>query len=217
MKEYQREFIRLSIANEVLRFGQFTLKSGRVSPFFFNAGLFCSGSALSRLGTFYASALQESGLDFDVLFGPAYKGIPLASSAAVALARDFDCNVGVTFNRKEVKAHGEGGKLVGAALKGRVVIIDDVMTAGTAIRESVAIISESPAILAGVIVALDRQETTTSNDSRSAVQAVRDELNVPVLSIVTFANLVEYLKEEGGYSQQILDMEAYRLQFGAEY
>ncbi|MCL4155356.1 UNVERIFIED_CONTAM: hypothetical protein GTU68_057224, partial [Idotea baltica] len=158
MKAYQREFIEFALEKEVLKFGEFTLKSGRISPYFFNAGLFNTGRDLARLGRFYAAALVESGIDYDVLFGPAYKGIPIATTTAVALADHHDTDKPYCFNRKEAKNHGEGGNLVGSALEGRIMLVDDVITAGTAIRESMEIIQANGADLAGVLVAIDRQE-----------------------------------------------------------
>jgi len=170
MKDYQKEFIEFALKNDVLRFGEFTLKSGRVSPYFFNAGLFNSGEALAKLGQYYAAAIKEGDVKFDVLFGPAYKGIPLATTCAVALYEHQNTNIPYSFNRKEAKAHGEGGNIVGAALEGDILIIDDVITAGTAIRESMDMIATAGAKPAGVIIALDRQEKGTGE--LSAIQEV---------------------------------------------
>lgn len=184
-------FIQLALANEVLKFGSFELKSGRKSPYFFNAGHFQSGDALSRLGDFYAQKLIQSDPGFDVLFGPPYKGIPLVSAAAISLARGFNRSIPYAYARKETKDHGEGGLLVGAPLKGRVMIVDDVITAGTAIREAISLIEDAGAQVAGVIVAIDRQECG-QDGQRSAIQEVQESFNVPVLSLVSFSDIIEY-------------------------
>ncbi|MGB1342774.1 MAG: orotate phosphoribosyltransferase [Pseudomonadales bacterium] len=184
-------FIQLALANEVLKFGSFELKSGRKSPYFFNAGHFQSGDALSRLGDFYAQKLIQSDPGFDVLFGPPYKGIPLVSAAAISLARGFNRSIPYAYARKETKDHGEGGLLVGAPLKGRVMIVDDVITAGTAIREAISLIEDAGAQVAGVIVAIDRQECG-QDEQRSAIQEVQESFNVPVLSLVSFSDIIEY-------------------------
>lgn len=212
MQTYQREFIRFAIDRGVLRFGQFTLKSGRVSPYFFNAGLFDSGLALARLGRFYASALVDSGIDFDVLFGPAYKGIPLAASTGVALAEQHGRDLPWCFNRKEAKDHGEGGSLVGAPLAGRVLIVDDVITAGTAIREVMQIINAQQAQAAGVLIALDRQER--GRGELSAIQEVQRDFNIPVVSIVSLQQVLEYLADDAQLKQHLPAVEAYRAEFG---
>ena len=193
MQAYQREFIKFALERGVLRFGEFTLKSGRVSPYFFNAGLFDSGLALAKLGRFYAQALVDSGLSYDVVFGPAYKGIPLAATTAVALAEHHQRDTPWCFNRKEAKDHGEGGTLVGAPLAGKVVIVDDVITAGTAIREVMHIINNQGAQAAGVLIALDRQERGTG--ALSAIQEVERDFNMPVISIVSLQQVLEYLAE----------------------
>lgn len=211
MRDYQREFLDFAISRNVLRFGQFTLKSGRISPYFFNAGLFNSGAALARLGRYYAAAIDSSGLAFDVLFGPAYKGIPLASAAAISLAENHDRDLPYCFNRKEAKDHGEGGNIVGAPLAGRVLIVDDVITAGTAIRESMALIQAAGATAAGVVIALDRQERGTGE--LSAIQEVERNYGLKVISIVTLADLIEYL-EEKGKTQEVAAIRAYRAQYG---
>ncbi|KAI9228849.1 MAG: orotate phosphoribosyltransferase [Piptocephalis tieghemiana] len=214
MKAYQKEFIEFAIKHEVLRFGSFTLKSGRISPYFFNAGLFSSGEALSRLGKFYASALMDSGIEYDLVFGPAYKGIPIASSTVISLADQHGRDVPYAFNRKEKKDHGEGGNIVGAPLKGhQVLIIDDVITAGTAIRESLEIIRAADAKVAGVLLAVDRQERGVGE--KSAVQELRDNESLSVHSIITLDMLVEYLSEQPGdsYAQALEDMKAYRAQY----
>jgi len=193
MQDFQRAFLRFTLDLGVLRFGDFTLKSGRQSPYFFNAGLFNTGSALARLGRFYAAALQASDLACDVLYGPAYKGIPLAAATAIALADQHGRDLPYAFNRKEAKDHGEGGIIVGHPLRGDVVIIDDVITAGTSVRESMAIIQAQGARPAGVLIALDRQER--GQDGRSAVQEVREVFGIPVISIATLADLVAFLEE----------------------
>ncbi|MEQ4504689.1 orotate phosphoribosyltransferase, partial [Pseudomonas sp.] len=194
MQAYQRDFIRFAIDRGVLRFGEFTLKSGRTSPYFFNAGLFNTGSALAQLGRFYAAAVVESGIAFDVLFGPAYKGIPLASATAVALAEHHDRDLPWCFNRKEAKAHGEGGSLVGSPLAGNVLIIDDVITAGTAIREVMQIIKDQNATAAGVLIALNRQER--GNGELSAIQEVERDFGIPVVSIVSLNQVLEFLADD---------------------
>ncbi len=212
MKSYQHEFIDFAIRAGVLRFGDFTLKSGRSSPYFFNAGLFNTGEHLARLGRFYAEAISASGIRFDVLFGPAYKGIPLAAAASIALADHHGSNVPWCFNRKEAKDHGEGGNLVGAGLEGRVLIIDDVITAGTAIRESVDLIRAAGATLAGVVIALDRQERGTGQ--QSAIQEVEQAHGIRVASIVTLADLLDYLRKQAGQGEAVAKIEAYREAYG---
>ena len=212
MQAYQRDFIRFAIDRGVLRFGEFTLKSGRTSPYFFNAGLFNSGSALAQLGRFYAAAVVESGIAFDVLFGPAYKGIPLAAATAVALAEHHDRDLPWCFNRKEAKAHGEGGSLVGAPLTGNVLIIDDVITAGTAIREVMQIIKGQDATAAGVLIALNRQER--GNGELSAIQEVERDFAIPVVSIVSLNQVLEFLADDPQLKQHLPAVEAYRAQFG---
>ena len=212
MQAYQREFIQFALERGVLRFGEFTLKSGRVSPYFFNAGLFDSGLALAKLGRFYAQALVDSGLSYDVVFGPAYKGIPLAATTAIALAEDHQRDVPWCFNRKEAKDHGEGGTLVGAPLAGRVVIVDDVITAGTAIREVMHIINNQGAQAAGVLIALDRQERGTG--ALSAIQEVERDFNMPVISIVSLQQVLEYLAESAELKQYLPAVERYREDYG---
>ena len=214
MQDYQRAFIEFAIERGVLRFGEFTLKSGRTSPYFFNAGLFNSGEALAKLGQYYAAAIENAAIPFDVLFGPAYKGIPLATTAAVSLATDFQRDIPYVFNRKEAKAHGEGGSLVGAELKGRILIIDDVITAGTAIREVMQIIQQAGATPAGVVIALNRMER--GQGALSAIQEVERDYGMPVASIVTLNDVVAYLKEKGGMEPQILAIENYRKEYGIE-
>jgi orotate phosphoribosyltransferase len=212
MQAYQREFIRFAIERGVLRFGQFTLKSGRVSPYFFNAGLFDSGQALAQLGRFYAAAIVDSGIEFDVLFGPAYKGIPLAATTAVALAEHHQRDLPWCFNRKEAKDHGEGGTLVGAPLAGRVLIIDDVITAGTAIREVMQIIQAQGARAAGVLIALNRQER--GQGELSAIQEVERDYGMPVVSIVSLQQVLEYLAEDAELKRYLPAVEAYRAEYG---
>jgi orotate phosphoribosyltransferase len=212
MRAYQKEFLDFAIERQVLRFGQFTLKSGRISPYFFNAGLFNSGKALARLGRYYAAAIEDSGIEFDTLFGPAYKGIPLASAAAIALAEHHDRDVPYCFNRKEAKDHGEGGNIVGSPLKGRVLIVDDVITAGTAIRESMSLIEEVGAKAAGVVIALDRQER--GSGSLSAIQEVERNYGLKVVSIVGLGEVLEYLQARGGMDTAVEAIHGYRKQYG---
>lgn len=212
MHDYQREFIEFSLEHEVLRFGEFTLKSGRTSPYFFNAGLFNTGARLAALGRFYAAAIDRSGLEFDVLLGPAYKGIPIASAAAVQLAEQLGRDVPWCFNRKEPKGHGEGGLIVGSPLEGRVLIIDDVITAGTAIREVMDIVDEAGAEVAGVMVAVDRQERGTGD--LSAIQEVERDFGVPVVSIIDFGQIVRYVEESGRHAEHLAAIRAYRDEFG---
>lgn len=214
MKPYQRDFIEFAIEQNVLRFGEFTLKSGRVSPYFFNAGLFSSGQALAKLGRFYAASLMESNVPFDVLFGPAYKGIPLATTTAVALYDYHNVDTPYVFNRKEAKTHGEGGSLVGAPLAGKVMIIDDVITAGTAIREVMAIIQQVNAQPAGVLIALNRQER--GQGELSAIQEVERDFGMPVISIVSLNDIMTYLAEQDSpeFAQHLDAVTAYRDQYG---
>jgi orotate phosphoribosyltransferase len=195
MRSHQKDFIEMILAKQVVRFGDFTLKSGRTSPYFFNAGLINDGGSLARLGACYAQAIVEAGITFDMLFGPAYKGIPLATATAVAFADRHRRNVPIAFNRKEAKAHGEGGNLIGAPLEGQVLIVDDVLTAGTAVRESMGIIKAAGARPAGVVLALDRQERGVG--PQSAVQEIQANYGIPVVRIITLDHLIEYL-EAGG-------------------
>lgn len=212
MKPYQKEFIEFALQTGVLRFGSFTLKSGRQSPYFFNSGLFNSGASLAKLGRFYAQTIAASGVEFDVLFGPAYKGIPLASTTVVALADQQQRDVPYVFNRKEKKDHGEGGQLVGADLQGKVLIIDDVISAGTSVRESVDIIRAAGAEPAGVIIALDRQER--GQGELSAIQEVQAEHNIPVLSIISLNDLLGYLQNSDELAEFLPAVQAYREQYG---
>ncbi|GAB7229696.1 orotate phosphoribosyltransferase [Vibrio rotiferianus] len=212
MKAYQREFIEFALEKEVLKFGEFTLKSGRKSPYFFNAGLFNTGRDLARLGRFYAAALADSGIEFDVLFGPAYKGIPIATTTAVALADHHDIDTPYCFNRKEAKDHGEGGNLVGSALEGRIMLVDDVITAGTAIRESMEIIQANGADLAGVLVAIDRQEK--GKGELSAIQEVERDFGCAIISIVSLTDLVTFLEEKGTDKEHLEAVKSYRAEYG---
>ncbi len=214
MEEYKRQFIEFAIEANVLRFGEFTLKSGRISPYFFNAGQFNTGTHLARLGNYYAEAIVDSGIQFDLLFGPAYKGIPLAAVTAAALAEKHKRNVPFAFNRKEAKDHGEGGSIVGAPLKGKILVIDDVITAGTAIRESVEIIAANNAEFGGVVISLDRQERGKEGN-RSAIQEVEAEYGVQVANIICLADLVEYLQGKPGMETHLANIEKYREQYGA--
>ncbi len=214
MKDYQRDFLDFAIACQALRFGQFTLKSGRVSPYFFNTGLFNTGAKLARLAKFYAQAIVESGVAFDMLYGPAYKGIPLAAATAVQLAEHFGRDVPYAFNRKEAKAYAEGGVIVGHALAGRVLIIDDVISAGTSVRESVDIIRAAGAVAAGVAIAVDRQERGAA--ARSAVQEVETEFGLRVVNIACLDTLLRYLDAKGDEARSHFEaIQDYRRRYGA--
>lgn len=213
MQDYQRRFIELALKRGVLKFGSFTLKSGRQSPYFFNAGGFCTGEDLYTLGSCYAHALVDSKISFDVLFGPAYKGIPLACATAMALSSEHKVNVPWCFNRKEAKDHGEGGNLVGAPLKGDIMLIDDVITAGTAIRESDAIIKANGANFKAALIALNRKEKGQTDES--AIDEARRTLGIEIVSIVSFDDLVTYIKDDAQLSAHLDDMLAYREQYGA--
>ena len=212
MKPYQREFIEFAVSKGVLKFGEFTLKSGRTSPYFFNAGLFNTGADLAKLGRYYAAALADSGIGFDVLFGPAYKGIPIATAAAISLFEHHGQDVPYCFNRKEKKDYGEGGNLVGSELKGRIMLVDDVITAGTAIRESMDIVEANGASLAGVLIALDRQEK--GKGELSAIQEVERDYNAKVIAIITLADLIEYLSEQPGQEAMLEQVRTYRESYG---
>lgn len=206
-------FLRFCLERGVLRFGKFTLKSGRISPYFFNAGLFHQGSDLAKLGEFYAAALVHNGIEFDMMFGPAYKGIPLVSATAIALYRQQGMDRPWSFNRKEIKDHGEGGLLIGAPLEGRVLIIDDVITAGTAIRESLALIENAGARTAGVLIALDREER--GRDQRSAIQEIEQDFGIPVIAVAKLTDLIEFAQQDAGDLQtHAVALQAYREQFG---
>lgn len=212
MRDYQRQFIEFALAQGVLRFGEFTLKSGRQSPYFFNAGLFNTGKRLAALGRFYAAAIIDSGIDADVLFGPAYKGIPIASATAVQLAEQFDRDMPWCFNRKEAKAHGEGGSIVGSPLAGKVLIIDDVITAGTAIREVMTLVQQAQAQAVGVLVAVDRQER--GKGELSAIQEVVRDFAIPVIAIINFSQIIAYLEETGLYAEHLEAVRRYRDTYG---
>lgn len=212
MQPYQREFIEFAIDTGVLKFGEFDLKSGRKSPYFFNAGLFNSGVTLAKLGRFYAAAIENAGVEYDLILGPAYKGIPLAATAVVALANEYGKDVPYVFNRKEAKDHGEGGNLVGAPLQGRVLIIDDVITAGTAIREVMALISNAGATPAATVIALNRMER--GQGALSAIQEVERDFGMQVLSIISLDDLVEYLAEQGNRKDELAKIQSYRSEYG---
>lgn len=212
MKAYQREFIEFAIEREVLRFGSFTLKSGRQSPYYFNFGLFNTGSALAKLGQYFAQALVDSGIECDVILGPAYKGIPLATAMAVALSEQHGIDMPYSFNRKEAKVHGEGGSIVGAELKGRVAIVDDVITAGTAIREVMTLIKAHDANPVATFIAIDRMEKGQSN--LSAIQEVERDYNLKVVSIISFNEVLEFLQESGNKQAEVAAMLKYRQDFG---
>jgi orotate phosphoribosyltransferase len=212
MQDYQHDFIELALAHDVLRFGEFTLKSGRRSPYFFNAGLFNTGERLAGLGRFYADAIVDSGVEFDVLMGPAYKGIPIASAAAVQLSSVHGRDVPWCFNRKEAKDHGEGGLIVGSPLEGRVLVVDDVITAGTAIREVMEIVSAAGAQVSGVVVAVDRQERGTGD--LSAIQEVERDFGVQVVPIIAFDQIIEYVEQTGRHAEHLDAIRGYREEFG---
>ncbi|MCK5888897.1 MAG: orotate phosphoribosyltransferase [Methylococcales bacterium] len=213
MLDYQRQFIQYSLDCDVLKFGQFQLKSGRISPYFFNTGLFNTGERLAKLGQFYAQALVESKLDIDVLYGPAYKGIPIVSATSIAYSQQKQ-DIPFAFNRKEAKDHGEGGLIVGSALKGNILILDDVITAGTSVRESVKIIKEMNATPAGVLIALDRQEK--GENESSSVQEVEDRFKIPVVSIISLSNIIDFLALDNGTAEQLEMIRQYRVDYGCE-
>ena len=212
MKTYKVEFIENAIANGALKFGQFELKSGRTSPHFFNAGEFYKGSALAALGKCYATAIVESGIEFDVLFGPAYKGITLAAATSIALSEHHGIDVPYCFNRKAAKVHGEGGTLVGAPLEGKVLIIDDVITAGTAIREVMSILEQAGAVAAGVLIGLDRKERGKTD--QSAIQEVEKQFGIPVASIIDIDDILHYLKAKPDHNNLVEQIDKYRQQYG---
>jgi orotate phosphoribosyltransferase len=213
MKAYKTEFLDLALELDVLQFGQYQLKSGRVSPYFFNAGLFNSGYAAAKLGRCYASALANIDIEFDMLFGPAYKGIPLVALAAGALAEHHDMDYPFAYNRKEAKDHGEGGDTIGAPIAGRVLILDDVITAGTAVREVIEVIRAAGGTPAGVLVALDRQEVG-SKARIPAVEQMEAEIGIPIRSIVTLTDLVDHMEEDGQYAEFLPAVRAYRNRYG---
>jgi orotate phosphoribosyltransferase len=212
MRPYQREFIDLALELDVLRFGEFTLKSGRKSPYFFNAGLFNTGYAAARVGRYYAAAISAANVEFDMLFGPAYKGIPLVALTAASLAEQHGVDVPFTYNRKEAKGHGEGGSIVGGPLEGRVLIVDDVITAGTAVREAYQIISDAGAEAAGLVISLDRQER--GEGEQSAVQELETGLDLPVISIITLDDLVDVLEDSSELGQHLRAVLDYRSEYG---
>lgn len=213
MKSYKSEFIEFALDRQALKFGEFTLKSGRKSPYFFNAGLFNTGKDLALLGRFYAAALMDANLQYDVIFGPAYKGIPIVSSTVVALSEHHNVDVPYCFNRKEAKDHGEGGNLVGSSIyQQRVMLVDDVITAGTAIRESMRILEDNQSKLAGVLICLDRQEK--GRGELSAIQEIKQTYNCDVISIITLDDLIQYLYRDPSRKDQVIQVEAYRAEYG---
>lgn len=212
MQNYKTEFIRFALSRNVLRFGEFTLKSGRVSPYFFNAGLFNTGADLARLGEFYATALQAQKLDYDVIFGPAYKGIPIGTAVSIALFNRFGVDKLVCFNRKEVKDHGEGGNLIGSPLQGKVLLVDDVITAGTAIREAMELISANQAELSAVLIALNRKER--GKGELSAIQEVERDYQCEVLSIIDLDDLMDFIAQDEKYRLYLPVMQEYRQKYG---
>lgn len=214
MQDYREDFLRFVIDNDILRFGEFTLKSGRVSPYFFNAGLFNTGAKLGFLARSYAAAIADAGLDFDVMFGPAYKGIPLAATTALALASEQNMDKPYCFNRKEAKTHGEGGQIVGAALEGEVLVIDDVITAGTAIREAVSLIESQGATLAGIVVAMDRQEK--GQGENSAIQEIEQQYDIRVISIITLGDIIDFLQgaDDESLTRHLDAVQDYRARYG---
>lgn len=214
MQAYKKQFIEFALSRQVLRFGEFTLKSGRVSPYFFNAGLFNTGADLARLGEFYAAAIEDNGLEYDVIFGPAYKGIPIGTTISVALFNQYQVNKPVCFNRKEVKDHGEGGNLIGSPLQGKVLLVDDVITAGTAIREAMDVISANNAELSAVVIALNRKEC--GKGELSAIQEVERDYQCRVLSIVDLDDLMAFIEQDANYQQYLPAMRAYREQYGVK-
>lgn len=212
MQDYKIEFIKFALSRNVLRFGEFTLKSGRISPYFFNAGLFNSGADLARLGEFYAAAIEDNKLDYDVIFGPAYKGIPIGTTVSVALFNRFGVDKPVCFNRKEAKDHGEGGNLIGSPLQGKVLLVDDVITAGTAIREAMDLIAANQAQLSAVVIALNRKEK--GKGELSAIQEVERDYQCKVLSIIELDDLMRFIAQDENYRQYLPLMQAYHQQYG---
>ena len=212
MQNYKTEFIRFALSRNVLRFGEFTLKSGRVSPYFFNSGLFNTGADLARLGEFYATALQAQKLDYDVIFGPAYKGIPIGTAVSIALFNRFGVDKPVCFNRKEAKDHGEGGNLIGSPLQGKVLLVDDVITAGTAIREAMELISANQAELSAVLIALNRKER--GKGELSAIQEVERDYQCEVLSIIDLDDLMDFIAQDDKYRLYLPVMQEYRQKYG---
>ncbi len=214
METYQAEFIEFAIRNEALQFGRFTLKSGRVSPYFFNSGLFNDGASLGQLGTFYLRAIDHAGLSFDMLFGPAYKGIPLVTAVAIAYAQTYHRALPYSFDRKEEKDHGEGGMVAGAALRGEVLIVDDVITAGTSVHHCIDLIRRHGARPAAVAIALDRQERAGDGSDLSAIEEIQQRYRIPVLPIINFDHLLEYLRRQPQQATQLQAMARYRKQYG---
>ena len=212
MEQYQKEFIEFAIEKQVLRFGEFTLKSGRISPYFFNSGLFNDGKSLSELGKFYAAAVKHSGIEFDMIYGPAYKGIPLASTMAIAFQEQYQTSYPFCFNRKEVKDHGEGGNTFGADIDGRVLIIDDVISAGTSIRESIDIISSKGGKTIGAVVAVDRQEK--GQGEKSAIQEVEQVHDIKVISIISLDQIISYLTDHAEMNKHLDAIHAYKAKYG---
>ena len=212
MQDYKIEFIKFALSRNVLRFGEFTLKSGRISPYFFNAGLFNTGADLARLGEFYAAAIEDNKLDYDVIFGPAYKGIPIGTTVSVALFNRFGVDKPVCFNRKEAKDHGEGGNLIGSPLQGKVLLVDDVITAGTAIREAMDLIAANQAQLSAVVIALNRKEK--GKGELSAIQEVERDYQCKVLSINELDDLMRFIAQDENYRQYLPLMQAYHQQYG---
>jgi len=215
MKNYQQAFIEFALACEALRFGEFTIKSGRVSPYFFNMGLFNTGKAIARLGEFYAEAILASGIAFDMLFGPAYKGIPLVTAVAIALETQHGIDVPFAFNRKEIKPHGEGGLIVGAPLAGKVLVVDDVISAGVTIAETVEILNDAPCEMVGLVISMDRQERT-HHGTLSAVEEVQKAYHAPVFSIITLLDLIHYLETHGQDPEQLAKIHAYNKIYGSD-
>jgi len=216
LETYQREFIEFSLSTNVLKFGDFTLKSGRQSPYFFNAGLFSTGDALQRLGKFYATSIVNSGLNFDTLYGAAYKGIPLVCAIAIAMKTYYKRNYSWCFNRKEAKNHGEKGQLIGSDLRGKVLIVDDVISAGTSVRESIAIITAKMGVPVGLAVALDRQEKGQSNDDRSAMEEIQKDMGLETIKIVNLETLIAFLDKRGNMKDELLRTRAYLNRYGAK-
>lgn len=213
MQSYKQQFIEFALSQKVLKFGQFTLKSGRISPYFFNAGLFNTGASLAKLGHYYSQAIQAQNFDYDLIYGPAYKGIPLASVTVAALYQEFQLDIAYAYNRKEIKDHGEGGIIVGYPLKEKkILVIDDVISAGTSVRESFDIIQQQKAQLAGVIVALDRQEKGQAETS--AIQEVEKDYTIKVASIINLDDLVQYLKQKPEYNEHLEKIEVYKKTYG---
>ncbi len=215
MLPYQQQFIRFALDNDVLKFGEFKLKSGRLSPYFFNAGLFDNGASLAKLAGFYAQTLIEKDEEDFMLYGPAYKGIPLAAATAMAFSINHQINIPYAFNRKEIKDHGEGGRLVGAPVTGRVIIVDDVITAGISIRESIEIIQANNAEVAAVLIGLDRQEKTLDSE-RSATQQIRQTYSIPVYAVANMDLLIEYLSTDNKYKKYLSQMNQYREKYGVK-